>query len=157
MSFDQPPHGPQDSSALGAAARSGTVTAGAILAWIASAFVVSTGVAQVIRVATSDGRGVLAGMDWAVTLTGVVVIAAGLLGVLLTTLAFRGSRAALIALTVLAAVCALVPIGATMYLLTSTDTVQRVPVRALWGIAWAAAAVGLLWSGRSWFRARRRA
>ena len=153
----QDPHDPQARAAPGVGPRPGTVTAGAILAWIASVFMVSIGAAQVIRAATADSHRVMAGMDWAVSLTGVIVIAAGLLGLLLTTLTFRGSRRSLIALTVLAVICALVPLGAVAYLLGGSDADLAAAVRALWGVAWAGAGVGLLWSGHSWFRAQRHA
>ena len=156
MSVDHPPHGPQDPSALGAVPRPGTVTAGAILGWIGSALLVASGAATIIAASTMGSESVVGAFSWAITLTGGIVIAAGLLGLLLTTLAFRGSRGSLIALTVLAVVCALVPIGATLYLLTSVETRITFPWRAYGATIWAAAVIALFWSGRSWFRVLRR-
>lgn len=152
----QHPDDPQDHTGLGVVPRPGTVTAGAILAWIGSAALVAYGAAQIIQVAVTDNRGVTAGMDGTVSLTGAVVLVAGGLGLLLTTLAFRGSRGALIALTVLAVLCALAPLAAVVYLLATTDATLPLPTRALGGTVVAGTAIALFWSGRSWFRARRR-
>ena len=149
------PHNPHSHPGLGVVPRPGTVTAGAVLAWLGSAGLVAAGVATMIRATGTDRGSVLAATNGAVSLTGAVVAIGGGIGLLLTTLAFRGSRGALIALTTLAAICAAVPIAAVAYLLVSTDAGPPLPFSAVGVILWAVAAIGLFWSGRSWFRARR--
>lgn len=153
----QDAHDPQDAVAPGVVRRPGTVTAGAILAWIASAYVVAAGAVQIIDANAVANPGLTAGLSRELTAAGVVVIVAGLLGLLLTTLTFRGSRGALIALTVLASICVAVPIAAWLYLIVSFAGAIPPPIRTVLGVLWTAAAVGLLWSGRSWYRTRRRA
>ncbi|WP_147915412.1 hypothetical protein [Ruania zhangjianzhongii] len=149
-----PPHpeGQEDSRP----ARPWTVVVGAILGWVASALLLIAGVGQLVSVANTDPASLMGAMNEAVALTATVIIVAGLLGGLLTTLAFRGSRGALVALTVLAVLSALVPIAALLYLLTSVETGLALPWRALVGALWAAAVIALFWSGQSWFRALRR-
>ena len=150
------PHNPHSHPGLGVVPRPGTVTAGAVLAWLGSAGLVAAGVATMIRATGTDRGSVLAATNGAVSLTGAVVAIGGGIGLLLTTLAFRGSRGALITLTTLAAICAAVPIAAAAYLLVSNDPTVRLPISAAAVILWAGVAIGLFWSGHSWFGARRR-
>lgn len=129
-----------------------TVVAGAVLGWLAAALLLLSGAGQLLSVTNTDPASLMGAMNWAVALTAAVIILAGLLGGLLTTLAFRGSRGALVALTVLAALCAVLPIAGVLWLLSSLDTPLGVPWGVLVVTPWAAAVIVLFWSGSSWFR-----
>ena len=133
-----------------------TVVAGAILGWLASALLLLAGAGQLVSVANTDPASLMGAMNRAVAVTAAVVIVAGLLGGLLTTLAFRGSRGALFALTVLAALFAVLPIAGVLWLLSTLDTPLGVPWGVLVVTPWAAAVIVLFWSGNSWFREVRR-
>lgn len=132
-------------------ARPWPVLVGAILGWLASALLLLGGVGGLVSATNTDPASLMGAMSWAVALTAAVVIVAGLLGGLLTTLAFRGSRGALVALTGLAALCAVLPIAVVLWLL-STGAAPGAP----WGILvvtpWAVAVAVLFWAGNSWFR-----
>lgn len=137
---------------VGPTQRPVTVTIGAILTWIGSAMMVVLGLILAIAggsIGLSDMMPDMAGLATGVMVgAGVFVMVLGLIPLLLGVFAFRGSKGALIGLTVIGGLWVLLML-VSMF---SSDS----PLGSIISILWIAGATVLFWVGRDWYDARRR-
>lgn len=133
--------------------RPGTVTAGAILTWVGCGLMMilglilavaggSLGLSEAFGEMTGAATGIMVGV-------GVFVVIAGLIPLLLSIFAFRGSKGSLIGLTVVGALWVLL----LLFSLVNSDN----PGGGIVSILWIGGATALFWAGRAWYDARRRA
>lgn len=133
--------------------RPGTVTAGGVMTFIGTGLMIVLGLvvlifalagSQAFTEAFGEGAGVATG---AVAVVGVVLLVIGIIPFLLGLFAFRGSKGALIGLTIFAGIYVLLTLGSVF---TDTGTSGT-----LLPLIWIIAATALFWSGRSWYDAPR--
>lgn len=123
--------------------RPGGVIAGAAMMWLAGAATLYFGLwlmwSDYAAYLSADPEPFLLGLGLHL---GLIIAAVGAVFLVLTTVTFRGSRDALVALTALSVICAFL-------LLTPSLSGAGQTVAA---IMWLLAAVILLWSARAWYR-----
>ena len=131
--------------------RPGTVTAGAILTWVGCALMIIMGIIVAVAGGSLDLTEALGDMSGAATGimvgVGIFLVVAGAIPLVLGILAFKGSKGALIGLTV---------VGVIWVLLTLVSLFSDAGSGGnLIAVLWIAGATALFWSGRSWYDAPR--
>ena len=133
--------------------RPGPVTAGAVMTFIGSGLLILIGLivvifglagSQAFAEAFGQGAGIATG---AVMVVGFVLLVLGVIPFVLGLFAFRGSKGALIGLTIFGGIYVVLSLGS---LFTDSGTGG-----ALLPLIWVIAATALFWSGRSWYDSRR--
>ena len=135
--------------------RPGTVTAGAVLTFIGSGLLVLIGLLMMIfgaagNQAFAEAFGEASGFATAALVVfGIVLLVIGAIPLVLGIFAFKGSKGALIGLTVFGGLYVLLTLGSLFS--GSSDASTLIP------LLWVAGATALFWAGRAWYDAPHRA
>ncbi|HIZ34879.1 MAG TPA: tetraspanin family protein [Candidatus Ruania gallistercoris] len=133
--------------------RPGTVTAGAVMTFIGCGVMILLGLIIVIFAlagsqAFTEAFGEASGFaTGAIAVVGIVLLVIGVIPFILGLFAFRGSKGALIGLTIFAGIYVLLSLGSVF---TDSGTGGT-----LLPLIWVIAATALFWSGKSWYDAPR--